>query len=163
MYWNHLQGFLSFYLATPPHVSIYLHHLRGFLFFYFAKWRDHLQGFLSFFFSKYRVQILLNCYMFRSICIIFSESYPSTLMSRSLRFPEDNADASKHVGVFTVYKRLSIPTMCNNEYDESYSWSCVIRNVTLSFFCNLYRGHCLVSISHNNNPVRLCHPKAQYL
>ena len=43
-------------------------------------------------------------YMFRCICIIFRKSCPS--ICRRRKFPEDDADASKHVGVLTIYKIL---------------------------------------------------------
>ena len=45
-------------------------------------------------------------YMFPCICILFRETCPSTC--RRSRLPEDDADASKHVGVFTIYKILFI-------------------------------------------------------
>jgi len=43
-------------------------------------------------------------YMFRFVCIIFREYSASTCRSRIL--PEDDADASKHAVVFTIYKIL---------------------------------------------------------
>ena len=41
-------------------------------------------------------------YMFRCMCIIFRKSY------KSLKTPEDDADASKRVEVLTIYKILLI-------------------------------------------------------
>jgi hypothetical protein len=35
-----------------------------------------------------------------------------TLQSRRIRFPEDDADASKHVGVLKIYKILLIYICC---------------------------------------------------
>ena len=44
--------------------------------------------------------------MFRRIYIIFRKSY------KSLKIPEDDADASKCVGVLTIYKILLIYMYC---------------------------------------------------
>ena len=45
-------------------------------------------------------------YIFRCICVIFRKSY------KSLKTPEDDADASKRVGVLTIYKILLIYMCC---------------------------------------------------
>ena len=45
-------------------------------------------------------------YTFRCICIIFRKSY------RFLKTPEDEADASKRVGVLTIHKILLIYICC---------------------------------------------------
>ena len=44
--------------------------------------------------------------MFRCICTIFRQSY------KSLKTPEDDADASKRVGVLTTYKIFLIYICC---------------------------------------------------
>ena len=63
----------------------------------------------------------MHSYMFQCICIIFRESYPSTLLKLQkslrlilirIRLPEDGADALKHVGVLTTYKILLIYICC---------------------------------------------------
>jgi hypothetical protein len=54
-------------------------------------------------------------YMFRCICIIFRKSY------KSLKTPEDDADALKCVGVLTIPKILLIYLCCAFVYLDNKS------------------------------------------